>query len=132
MRVEDVYREYDKLADKTCELWKAETDREIAMEAAYHSGALNMARAIIKFIEEEQKEKPEEKAQENVSKPKKAKAKPKESNPGKADLDMGKVKALRKAGWTMAKIADEMGVTPGTICNRLKAEEVKNEANQNS
>lgn len=38
----------------------------------------------------------------------------------KKDIDMGKVKALRKAGWAYAKIADEMGVSTQTIVNRLK------------
>ena len=41
----------------------------------------------------------------------------------KKALDMGKVKALRKAGWTLDKIADEMGVSPQTIAHRLKGEE---------
>lgn len=41
----------------------------------------------------------------------------------KKALDMGKVRALRKAGWTFDKIADEMGVSPQTIANRLKGEE---------
>lgn len=35
---------------------------------------------------------------------------------------MGKVKALRKAGWTIKAIADEMRVSPATIVNRLKEE----------
>lgn len=35
-------------------------------------------------------------------------------------LDMGKVQALRNAGWSMKKIADEMGVSEGTIWNNLK------------
>lgn len=30
----------------------------------------------------------------------------------KADFDTGKARALREAGWTFAKIADEMGVSP--------------------
>lgn len=47
---------------------------------------------------------------------------PKKQGAKKA-LDMGKVKALRKAGWTFDKIADEMGVSPQTIANRLKGEE---------
>lgn len=42
---------------------------------------------------------------------KKAKRKP---------LDMGKVQALRNAGWSMKKIADEMGVSEGTVWNNLK------------
>lgn len=35
-------------------------------------------------------------------------------------LDMGKVQALRNAGWSMKKIADEMGVSEGIIWNNLK------------
>lgn len=34
-------------------------------------------------------------------------------------LDDGKIRALRKAGWTLEKIADEMGCAPQTIKNRL-------------
>lgn len=48
--------------------------------------------------------------------PKTVKREPK----NKKTLDMGKVKALRKAGWSLDKIADEMGVSPQTIANRLK------------
>lgn len=36
------------------------------------------------------------------------------------DLDTGKVLALRKAGWTIAKIADEMGVSQPIISRCLK------------
>lgn len=36
------------------------------------------------------------------------------------ELDMGKVKALREAGWSFDKIADEMGCAPQTIANHLK------------
>jgi hypothetical protein len=39
----------------------------------------------------------------------------------KKQLDMGKVKALRNAGWSFDKIADEIGVSAQTIANRLKA-----------
>lgn len=39
------------------------------------------------------------------------------------ELDAGKLKALRKAGWSHRKIADEMGVSEGTVCNRLKQTE---------
>ena len=39
----------------------------------------------------------------------------------KSDLDDGKIAALRRAGWTVAKIADEMGVARGTISKHLKA-----------
>lgn len=42
-------------------------------------------------------------------------------NPGSTKvLDEGKIKALRVAGWSIAKIADEMGVSVPTIANRLK------------
>lgn len=51
--------------------------------------------------------------------PKTVKREPK----NKKTLEMGKVKALRKAGWSLDKIADEMGVSPQTIANRLKGEE---------
>ena len=36
------------------------------------------------------------------------------------ELDMGKVKAMRAAGWSLEKIADEMGCAPQTIANHLK------------
>ena len=35
------------------------------------------------------------------------------------NLDDGKIRALRKAGWTLEKIADEMGCSPQTVKNRL-------------
>lgn len=41
----------------------------------------------------------------------------------KKDIDLGKVKALRKAGWTLEKIADEMGCSAQTIANKLKGAE---------
>ena len=40
----------------------------------------------------------------------------------KRKLDIGKVKALKAAGWTQKAIADEMGVTPGYISMILKEE----------
>ena len=44
---------------------------------------------------------------------------PKKAN-AKINIDMGKVKALRDAGWSFDKIADEMGCSSQTIANRLK------------
>lgn len=61
-----------------------------------------------------EKPKPEQKAA-----PKPA---PKNQNARK-ELDVGKVKALRKAGWTIDKIADEMGVSAPTISRCLKEAE---------
>lgn len=50
-------------------------------------------------------------------------------------LDDGKIKALRNAGWSLAKIGDEMGVSGTTILNHLNAmdkkEENKNEDDNN-
>ena len=37
-------------------------------------------------------------------------------------IDMGKVKALRDAGWSVEAIAEEMGVSKPTIVSRLKEE----------
>ena len=34
-------------------------------------------------------------------------------------LDDGKIKALRAAGWTISKIAEEVGCSPQTVANRL-------------
>lgn len=39
----------------------------------------------------------------------------------RAKLDMPKVFALRKAGWTWQKIGDEFGVTDSTIINHVRA-----------
>ena len=41
--------------------------------------------------------------------------------PIKSKLDDGKIKALREAGWSLEKIADEMGCTPQTVANHLNA-----------
>ena len=51
-------------------------------------------------------------------KPKKApKKKPKKKEKA---FDMGKLQALHEGGWSVAKIADEMGVSQQTIYNKLK------------
>lgn len=58
-----------------------------------------------------------------VKKPerKKLKAKAKKPGPKKKQLDTGKMNALRKAGWSIPKIADEMGVSAPTIRKHLTA-----------
>ena len=38
----------------------------------------------------------------------------------KTELDVPKMRALRKAGWTLTKIADEMRCSPQTVANRLR------------
>lgn len=46
----------------------------------------------------------------------------KRGRPSKAKkpFDIGKAKACRDAGWSIAKIADEMGVSPSTVSRELK------------
>lgn len=53
----------------------------------------------------------------NTKEPPKVKKKP----TGKKDIDMPKVLALRKAGWTFKMIGIEFGVTDQTIINRIRA-----------
>ena len=60
----------------------------------------------------------EEKA-EVIAEPKKKYDPTPKTGTRRKDLDDGKIRALRKAGWTLEKIADEMGCTPQTIKNRL-------------
>lgn len=51
-----------------------------------------------------------------------APTKPKKAPANKKDLDVGKMKALRKAGWTLAEIADELKTTQSTVSKRLAKE----------
>lgn len=51
------------------------------------------------------------------AKPKQVRNRPKHY---KKELDVGKMKALRKANWTLAQIADEMRCSPQTVANKLK------------
>jgi len=39
--------------------------------------------------------------------------------------DVGKMKALREAGWSLQKIADDMGCTATTVSNWLKKEGIR-------
>lgn len=47
----------------------------------------------------------------------------------RVEVDTGKLIALRKAGWTIEKIADELSVSTGTVCNYLKKMEEGQNAN---
>ena len=40
-------------------------------------------------------------------------------------FDVGKMKSLRRAGWSLKKIADEMNCAPQTVANKLKKEGIK-------
>ena len=65
--------------------------------------------------------------EEPKPKPKKASVKstqhPAEKKPGtKKEFDTGKMNALLKAGWSVPKIADEMGVSDPTVRKYMKQE----------
>ena len=45
-------------------------------------------------------------------------------------IDNGKIKALRDAGWSYEKIADEVGCSPQTVANRLYAMTQKEKAEE--
>lgn len=57
------------------------------------------------------------KTEEKKTEPKKSEPKP---------FDTGKLKALLNGGWSVAKIADEMGVSVQTIYNKMKTEGITN------
>lgn len=48
--------------------------------------------------------------------------KPKKTEPKRKSFDTGKLGALRKAGWSVAKIADEMQVSEATVYKYMKQE----------
>lgn len=82
-----------------------------------------LARASIHILASMEKGKPipdpvKKMKSEPVKTPVKKPAKKTERNP----FDTGKLKALRAAGWSVAKIADEMRVSEQTIRNHMKKE----------
>ena len=73
--------------------------------------------------EEDIEDEPEEEPEEEPFIPKKFTARLKKDllKKPKKTYDIGKIKALRDAGWTLKKIAEEMGgCSPQTIANKLK------------
>jgi len=73
---------------------------------------------VILLLDDEDESKTEPKKTAPV---KKAKTKPKKKTE-KQPFDVGKLGALRKAGWSVSKIADEMGVSEATIYKYMKQE----------
>ena len=61
-------------------------------------------------------EKPTETGAETKEKPEP----PKPEAPNKKQIYLGKMKALRNAGWSMKQIAEEMQLAPSTVCGYLK------------
>ena len=71
---------------------------------------------VVTLYPKEETEKPVKVEPNPELKPKK----PKRGGMNKKDLDMGKVRALRDANWTLEQIAEEMGCAASTIMNHLK------------
>lgn len=62
------------------------------------------------------KEKPTETAAETKDKPEP----PKPEATNKKQIDVGRIKALYKAGWTEKRIAEDMHIAESTVCGYLK------------
>ena len=62
------------------------------------------------------KEKPTETAAETKDKPEP----PKPEATNKKQIDVGRIKALYKAGWTGKRIAEDMHIAERTVCGYLK------------
>ena len=69
----------------------------------------DILQGVICLIDED--EEPEEESEAEAD------PEPERRTPGRRrlDLDIGKVMALHRAGWSNVKIADEIGVSPATI-----------------
>lgn len=89
---------------------------------------------------EKRETEPAEKEQAEVAKPEAMEKKPAETGmetkekpeppkpeaTNKKQIDVGKMKALRNAGWSMKQIAEEMQLAPSTVCGYLKKMEEGN------
>ncbi len=78
-----------------------------------------LEKEILPVVSREEPEPPAEKSLSDLTKELKQ-ARPQK---GKLDVDIGKMKALREAGWSYAKIADEMRISEGSVYNYLKRAE---------
>lgn len=79
-----------------------------------------LEKEILPVVSREEPEPPAEKSLSDLTKELKQ-ARP--AAKGKLDVDIGKMKALREAGWSYAKIADEMRISVGSVHNHLKQAE---------
>lgn len=83
---------------------------------------LSFSDGFIVIEEDPQPEaKPEPEPKPKTKPAKQSKAEPKKSGP--AGIDHGKLIALHKAGWSIEKIADELGCTTTTVRNHIRQEE---------
>lgn len=78
-----------------------------------------LEKEILPVVSREEPEPPAEKSLSDLTK----ELKQARLQKGKLDVDIGKMKALREAGWSYAKIADEMRISVGSVHNHLKQAE---------
>lgn len=99
------------------------------MLGVYVTGLTDLAAELIEDLEEE----PEEETVFTIGgEPVLAEPQPEPKKRGGSkplQLDMGKIVALSRAGWSVEKIADEMGVSGQTIRNRL--DDIKRKGDDN-
>lgn len=92
------------------------------VRAAAEAGAVF---AVMKQPQTKAEEKPEKEPEQKAE----AKPTPPPKSPvgqgRKRKLDTGKMTALRNAGWSYEKIADEMGCSAGTVWNYFKDKEAE-------
>lgn len=98
------------------------------VRAAAEAGAVF---AVMKQPQTKAEEKPEKEPEQKAE----AKPTPPPKSPAgqgrKRKLDTGKMRALREAGWSYEKIADEMGCSAGTVWNYFKDKEDKKVVSEN-
>lgn len=77
---------------------------------------------FFRIVLEEEKRETEPKAVEEkaVMETKEKPEPPKPEAPNKKQIDVGKMRALHNAGWSMKQIAEEMQLAPSTVCEHLK------------
>ena len=77
---------------------------------------------FFRIVLEEEKRETESKAVEEkaVMKTKEKPEPPKSEAPNKKQIDVGRIKALYKAGWTGKRIAEDMHIAESTVCGYLK------------
>ena len=85
--------------------------RALDLDEALRAGALAILDDMVPGETEAVQEEPKPKEPAPKQKPKKKQAKP---------FDVGKAKALREGGWTLAGIAKEMNCSQQTVANHLK------------
>lgn len=105
--------------------WKAPSDNSFLNKNPYEHAdfcefCMNVIVACIDNVDIVREE------PEAVEDPVEEEPEPVKKAPQKKTVDKGKVGALSKAGWSNAKIADEMGVSSERIRQILKELEVKN------